>query len=178
MSLMKAYMTQEIPPNGGFIISGYFESGTIYAIYEITAYKNLKDVYKTAEGLVFRTDGNRTHILVEPATYSKKFLDPVNRDSDKSIPYRFNDLTIFTSSRHEKIMVGKEPVMLHTNFTVLQKEADYFTFIFYPTEDVYVAMKKFMADSLYNDCNLSKRDCTNASEAVLETVKKFTIWQL
>ena len=74
-------------------------------------------------------------------------------------------------------MVGIEPLMLYSSFTILEKQGDYFSFIFHPTSDVYVAMRKFIADSLYNDCGLSTADSKNTAAKVLETIKKFTIFK-
>jgi hypothetical protein len=176
MNLIKAYMTEQIPQNGGFIISSFFDPSSPYAIYEITAYKNVKDIYKSPEGLVFKTDGNRTHMLIEPATYSQKYTEPVHRDSGKSIPYRFDDMTIHTGKRQEKVMIPKNPVMLHSSFTILNDEGENFSFVFYPTEDVYMAIRKFVSDSLYNDCGIMKEDARVASETLMETVKLFTVW--
>jgi hypothetical protein len=175
-SLLKAYTTESIPSDGGFIITGIFEEGSAYAIYEITAYRNVKDIFRTTDGIIFKTDGNRTHILVEPASFSQKHTEPVNRETGRSIPYRFNEMQIITGKKHEKVMVPKEPVFLYSSFTILEKKRDYFAFIFHPTEDVYIAMRKFIADSLFNDCNLSKPDTVDISKAVLETIKKFTVF--
>lgn len=177
MGLLKAYLGEQIPANGGFIISSFFDPTSVYSIYEITAYANVKDIYRTAEGLTFKTDGNRTHILVEPPTYTHKHEEPVHREAGKKIPYRFDDLDIFTGKKQEKIMVPREPVMLYTSFTILTKEGDNFSFIFFPTDDVYMAMRKFMADSLYNDCNLSKDDSVQGSNALINTIKNFTVWE-
>ena len=177
-SLLKAYLSETIPPNGGFIITAIFEPGTAYAIYEITAYRNVKDIFRTPDGIVFKTDGNRTNMLVEPATYSKKYEEPVNREVGKSIPYRFDDMDIHSCKKSEKIMVPREPAMLYSSFTVLEHEAESFAYIFHPTNDVYVAIKQFVADSLYNDCNLTKNDAAAGAEMILKTVKKFTIWSV
>lgn len=177
-SLLKAYMSESIPPNGGFIVSAFFQSGSAYSIYEITAYRNVKDIYRTNEGLTFKTDGNRTHLLVEPASFIKKYVEPVNRETGLSIPYRFNEMELLKGKKSEKIMVPYEPMMLYSSFTVLERDKDYFAFIFHPTQDVYIALRKFMADSLYNDANLSKNDAMEAAKLILETVKKFTVWEI
>jgi hypothetical protein len=176
-SLLKAYLSETIPPNGGFIITAFFQGGSAYSIYEITAYSNVKDIYRSPEGIVFKTDGNRTHLLVEPAIYSKKHMEPVHREEGLSIPYRFSELTIISGAKSEKIMVPHEPMMLHSSFTILEKKQDYFSFIFHPTKDVYIAIKKFVADSLYNDCSLTKENALDASTKLLETIKKFSVWE-
>jgi len=175
-SLIKAYMTETIPPDGGFIITAFFTAGSGYAIYEITAYRNVKDIFRTGEGVTFKTDGNRTHILVEPASFTKKYVEPVNREAGSSIPYRFNEMTIIPGPKSEKIMVPEKPISLYSSFTILEKQSDYFSYIFFPTNDVYVAMKKFIADSLYNDCNLGLSVSKEVSVKALETIKKFTIF--
>ena len=176
-SLLKAYLSETIPDNGGFIITAFFDSSSVYSIYELTAYRNVKDIYRDSDGLVFKTDGNRTHLLIEPSTFARKHIEPVNREAGRSIPYRFNDLDIINGVKNEKVMIPREPVILYSSFTILEKKSDYFAFVFHPTPDVYIAMKKFMADSLYNDCKLTKKEAAEASEMLLETVKKFTIWQ-
>lgn len=175
-SLIKAYMTETIPPEGGFIITAFFSSGTNYSIYEITAYRNVKDIFRTNDGVTFKTDGNRTHMLVEPASFTKKYIEPVNREEGKSIPYRFADMDIIDPNRDIKIMIPLEPIMLYSSFTILEKQGEYFSYIFHPTNDVYVAMRKFIADSLYNDCNVPSRHAKEISARLLETIKKFTIF--
>ena len=175
-TLLKAYMTESIPSNGGFIITAYFMAGSSYSIYEITAYRNVKDIFRTNDGITFKTDGNRTHILVEPATYTKKYVEPVNREAGLSVPYRFNELDITTTAKSEKVMIPMEPIMLYSSFTILEKQGDYFSYIFHPTKDVYIAIKKFIADSLYNDCNISSSESRDISVKALNTIKKFTIF--
>lgn len=177
MPLLKAYMSNSIPPNGGFIITSFFDEETTYAIYEITAYANVKDIFKSPEGLTFKTDGNRTHLLVEPPTYAQRYSEPVHREKGRSIPYRFNEVTIVDGKKLEKVMIPHQPMMLYSSFTILDTSGDNFTYIFYPTEDVYTAIRKFVADSLYNDCALTKDNAIEASKILLETIKKFTVWK-
>lgn len=175
-SLIKAYMTESIPPEGGFIVTAYFIGGSSYSIYEVTAYRNVKDIFRTPDGVTFKTDGNRTHMLVEPAIFTKKYIEPVNREAGFSVPYRFSELDVITTHKSEKVMVPHDPIMLYSSFTILEKQGDYFSYIFHLTKDVYIAMKKFIADSLYNDCNLTSIEARDCSAKFLETIKKFTIF--
>jgi hypothetical protein len=177
MSLLKAYQTGQVPFDGAFIISSFFRGQSFYSIYEVTAYKNVKDIFETSEGLTFKTDGNRTHMLIEPASFSERFSEPVHRDASSAVPYRFSEMNIHTGKRQERIMVAKEPSMLYSSFTILSNQGDNYSFLFFPSSDVYLAMKKFFQDALYNDTGMRKDDCAKASEMVMETIKKFTIWQ-
>ncbi len=174
--LLKAFMNESIPVKGGFIITSLFDPDTVYSIFEITAYSVVKDIFRVDNDIKFKTDGNRTHILVEPPIFSQKSLEPTYRDAGKSIPYRFYELNIITGRKQEKIMIPKEPLMLHTYFTIQETTGNDFSFLFYPTEDVYVGMRRFIVDILYNDCNVDKNDAIEASKLALETIKKFTIW--
>ena len=176
MSLLKAYKTNQIPMEGGFIISSFFTGSTIYTIYELTAFKNVKDIFQGPDGLTFKTDGNRCHILVEPPTYAKNYVEPVHREDGAAIPYRFDECHFHAGKRQEKIYISKEPHMLYSSFTILNSTGDNYCFIFFPTKDVYMAIRKFMADSLYNDCGLRKEDCRIVTEKFLETLHKFTVW--
>jgi hypothetical protein len=124
----------------------------------------------------FKTDGDRTHVLVEPPIYTGKSVEPTFREPGKSIPYRFYEMDIITGKKQEKIMIPKEPVKLHSYFTVQNAKGNNFAYLFYPTEDVYVAIKKFIADTLYNDSNVEKSDAVEASKLILQTIKKFTVW--
>jgi hypothetical protein len=175
-SLLKAYLNNAIPPNGAFIISSFFDPNSAYAIYEATAYANVKDIFKSPEGLIFKTDGNRTHLLVEPPSYSQRFTEPVHREQGKAIPYRFNELEVISCKKQEKVMAAKEPMALYSSFTILDNSGENFSFLFHLTEDVYIAIKKFMADSLYNDCNLTKEESMEGSSLLLQTIKKFNVW--
>ena len=176
ITLLKAYQQELIPTNGGFIITSNFDPDSVYSIFEITAFATLKDIYQTGDVFNFKTDGDRTHILVEPPIFTGKSVEPTFREADRSIPYRFYELDIITCSRQEKIMIPKEPVKLHSYFTVQNSKGSDFTYLFFPTEDVYVAIKRFIADSLYNDCNIDKTDAIQAANLALTTIKKFTIW--
>ncbi len=176
-NLLKAYLNNDIPAEGGFIISAFFQPGSTYAVYEATAYRNVKDIFRDKDGVMFRTDGNRAHMLVEPPSYSKKHVEPVHRDEGKSIPYRLNELNLVNSRKGGKVLISQEPMLIHSSFTILEHASDSFAFLFYLSRDVYVAIKKFIADSLYNDCDLSKPEAMEAATHMLDTIKKFAIWQ-
>jgi len=73
LDLFQAFSEGKLPKEGGYIVSAFFNEKSKYSIYEIVAYNGVKSIYATEEGLTFQTDGNKLFILVEPATYSKKY---------------------------------------------------------------------------------------------------------
>ena len=177
VTLEKAYLSEQIPTTGAFIVSASFPDDSAYAIYEITAYRSVKDIFKTADGMAFKTDGNRTYILVEPISYPQKHVEPANREANRTVPYRFNEMTIYTGRKREKIMVPLEPSYLYATFTVIDRGKDSYSYLFFPTPDVYVAMKSFITDSLSNDCDLEKKDAKEGADLAINTIKKFSIWK-
>lgn len=176
-SLQKAYMNGAIPLNGGFIISSSFDPATAYAVYEITSYAVVEDVEKGPDELVFKTDGNRTHALLEPPAYPGRHVEPLSREKERAIPYRFSEIDIIECKKNERLMVPREPLNLHSSFTIRGNAGNNFCFVFYPTEDVYAAIKKFMADLFYNDCALSKDESVNGAGLLMNTIKKFRVWK-
>ena len=176
-SLAKAYMSETIPGAGGYLVSALFQSDSAYTIYEITAYANVKDIYKDGSELVFRTDGSRTFILYEPPTYIRKHLEPVHREAGLSIPYRFDEIDVLSGRKREKLMVPREHIHLHSSFTMLAWDSDSFSFIFHPTDDVLPALEKFITDSLYNDCNVARGDAKEASKLVMKTINSFAVFE-
>jgi hypothetical protein len=161
--LFKAYYNSELPFEGGYIFTSFFDANSTYARYEITSYNNVKDIYPSDGNLTFQADGKKLHVLVEPANYPKKHTEPALRDSGYSIPYRFNELHIMTSRRQDRIMIGKEPVISYTSFTILKPTGDNFAYIFFDTEDLIDAVHRFFIETLWKDGNVPKSDSEKAA---------------
>ncbi|NCB33475.1 MAG: hypothetical protein EOM64_06285, partial [Erysipelotrichia bacterium] len=51
----------------------------------------------------------------------------------------FNEMTMLGGGKNEKIMVPEKPLMLYSSFTILERESDFFSYLFIPSKDVYVA---------------------------------------
>jgi hypothetical protein len=108
MSLLKAYLSETIPPNGAFIITALFEHGTAYAIYEITASVSLRLSSETTDvTIIFQDVGNATHAC-GTASIRKKIREPVNGESRKSMPYRLSD-GFFNRQKKRKNNGSREP---------------------------------------------------------------------
>lgn len=103
LDLFQAYSQDKLPREGGYIVSSFFEGRTAYSIYEVVAYSGVKSIYLTEEGLTFQTDGNKLFVLVEPATYPQKFVEPFRRDTKHQIPQRFNELEIYTAKTRPRL---------------------------------------------------------------------------
>ena len=48
--LFSAYSKNELPTDGGYIVSAFFDANSTYSKYEVTSYNNVKDIYLNDEG--------------------------------------------------------------------------------------------------------------------------------
>ncbi len=176
LDLFQAYGQGKLPKEGGYIVSSFFQETSEYAIYEVVAYNNVKNLYLTEDGLTFETDGHKLYILVEPATYPQKFSEPFRRDSKFSIPHRFNELDIFTAKNQTKVMVSKEPIITYSSFTILKPTGVNFSLMFYHTDEVMDTLAFFFQETLNKEAKIPRSDARKASETVISGIKKFGVW--
>ncbi|MBN1686465.1 MAG: hypothetical protein JW852_07405 [Spirochaetales bacterium] len=176
LDLFQAYAQEKLPKDGGYIVSSFFDRSSTYSRYEVVAYSTVKSLYLTEEGLTFQTDGNKLFILVEPANYSRKFVEPVNRDSNAQIPHRFSELNIYTAKNQTKVMVSRDPVITYSSFTVLKPTGVNFALFFYNLEGVMQTLEFFFAETLNKEARVPSPDAKKAAKYVAEGIKKFSIW--
>ncbi len=176
LDLFQAYSTDKLPKDGGYIVSSFFHSKSTYSVYEIVAYSGVKSIYLTEEGLTFQTDGNKLYILVEPASYPEKYIEPVSRKSREQIPHRFKELEIHTAKNQTKIMVSKEPVTSYSSFTILRPSGVNFALVFYTMPEVLATLEYFFTQTLNKEAQVPSTDAKKAAKIVVENLKKFNIW--
>ncbi len=170
--LFSAYEKNELPSDGGYIISTFFDANSTYTKYEVTSYNNVKDIYGTDDGITFQADGQKIFVLVEPSNYPQKHVEPAYRSDFHKIPYRQKEVEVHVSQRQDRIMVGMEPVMTYTSFTVLKSEGNNYSYILYRTDDLMGAMREFFIKSLWQDANVPKRDAEQATRMIMPIFKK------
>jgi hypothetical protein len=172
--LFTAYHNGELPQQGGYILSSFFQDTSSYSRYEVTSYNNVKDIYLTSEGdLTFVADGKKLYVLVEPANYPKKHMDPSFRETAFQIPYRFSELETITSKRQDRIMVGKKPVISYSSFTIVKSVGDNFSYIIYNTEDLTDVIEKFFLETIWRHANVPKLDAEKTARLIREVFEDF-----
>jgi hypothetical protein len=177
--LFSAFYNHELPVEGGFILSSFFDENSTYSRYDLISYNNVKDIYLTAEGdLTFMADGKKLCVLVEPVNYPKKHDEPSLRDSRHRIPYRYNELEIMTTKRQDRVMVGKHPIVSYTSFTVVKSEGDNFSYIIYDTDDVEEAIEHLFMKTLWRDANIPKQDAERAARYIKGVLADFVAYQI
>lgn len=154
MELFNAYEHNKLPvEGGGYILSVFYDrQGSLYTRYEIVAYDNLKDLAVIGDGLWFKSDGYKMHVLLEPISYSQRFQEPAHREKEKSIPYKFSDLEIFTANgKNDRVMVCKNPQFNFSSFTIQKPTNDDYTIYFRQTDSIYEDITEFLTKTIQND---------------------------
>jgi hypothetical protein len=175
--LFKAYAENALPSDGGYIVSSFLDETSTYSKYEIVAYDNVKTVYLSKEGLTFQSDGNKLFILVEPATYPRKYIEPFRRDKEERIPHRFSEVDTLTTRDQAKVMVSKEPVMTYGSFTIMKPTGINYSFIFYARKDVLESMRLFFEKSINQETKIPKSDAKKAAGLIIQGLEKFGVFQ-
>jgi hypothetical protein len=176
LDLFQAYSQEKLPREGGFIVSSFFDENSAYSRYEVVAYATVKDIYLGESGLTFQTDGNKLFILVEPANYSRKHLEPVSRTTNEQIPHRFSELEIHVSKNQAKVMISKEPIITYTSFTILKPTGVDFALIFYNLEDVYETLEFFFSQTLHKEASIPATDAKQVARIVSMGLQRFSVW--
>ena len=176
LDLFQAYNEGKLPQDGGYIVSSFFKNNSPYSIYEVVAYGGVKNITLGSEGMTFQTDGSKLYVLVEPAMYPKKYIEPVSREHGSSIPFRFNELNIHNAKNQYKIMVPKKPIITYSSFTILHPRGINFALCFYNRKDILETLEYFFVQTFNREAQVPKRDSVEAAKMVVEGVKKFNVF--
>ncbi|MCL2210011.1 MAG: hypothetical protein FWC19_07760 [Treponema sp.] len=170
-NLFEAYSQKELPFAHGYIISSFFDEKSAYSIYEIVSYAGVKEIFPTSSGLQFISGGKKLHILVEPDTYPKKFIEPVSRVEGEKIPKRFNELDTVIAKNQTKIYISKTADETPGSFTILTPHGMNFSVVFYEMPDMYSTITEFFKDSLNRQRRVPESDAKKASLMIVKTIE-------
>jgi len=168
MDLFEAYAQNKLPKDKAYIVSSFINGNTGYTIYEIISYSGVKAIYPDAAGLTFQSSGKKMHILIEPASYPKKAIEPYLREKEYQIPLRFNELSQTICKNQIKIFLAKKPIDSLSSFTVAKPVGFNISFVFYMADDLYQTLAKFFEQTFNKDAGVP---LTDAKKTATETVK-------
>ena len=172
MDLFDAYAQEKLPRDHGYIISSFFSANSAYSIYKIVSYSGVKEIRLSETGLEFQTSGKTLYILVEPASYPRKYEEPVSRKEEERIPKRFNELEKITDRKQNSIYVAKEPIETFGTFTVLKPTDDNFARVLYSQPDVYETLQGLFERSFNQEAGVPQADAKTAAGFVSKTVEQ------
>ena len=175
IDLFEAYTNSELPRDGGFIITELLDDSSRYARYEVISYGNVKDIYLVDEGIMFQADGRKLFVLFEPLNYSAKHVEPAYRDDSHRIPYRANELDVFTTKRQEKVMIAKEPVETYSSFTIANETGLNTSYVVYRDDSTSRTILGFFEQSLWKTLSNSHTDAKNACAIIAAPLDKVMV---
>ena len=171
MDLFEAYAQNKLPKDKAYIVSSFINGNTGYTIYEVISYSAVKAIYLEATGLTFQSSGKKMHILIEPASFPQKAIEPYLRDKEHQIPLRFKELSLITCKNQIKIYMAKKPIESLSSFTVAKPVGFNISFVFYMAEDLYKTMAKFFEQTFNKDAGVPLTDAKKAADETVEVIE-------
>ena len=172
MDLFVAYENDKLPRDQAYIVSSFINGSTGYTIYEVISYSAVKAIYPDGSGLTFQSSGKKMHILIEPASYPKKAIEPYLRDKTDQIPLRFKELNVITAKNQIKIYFAQKPIESLSSFTVARPVGFNVTFLFYDLPDLYETLAKFFEQTFNKDAAVPQADAKQAAKEAVAVVQK------
>ena len=172
MDLFDAYNQDKLPKDQAYIVSSFINVNTGYAIYELVSYSGVKSIYQEGDGITFQSEGKKMHILVEPASYTHKAVEPYLRANDEQIPLRFSELNVYTTKTQIKIYMAKEPTVTLSSFTIAKPVGFNVSFLFYKVKDLYENLTKFFGQTLNKDARIPQSDSKKIAKMFVDVISE------
>ncbi|GHT67221.1 hypothetical protein FACS1894110_12310 [Spirochaetia bacterium] len=172
LDLFDAFNQNKLPKGQAYLVSSFVNDHTGYTRYEIISYSGVKAIYPEGDGLTFQSQGKKMHILVEPASYPHKGIEPYLRSGDEQIPLRFKELEIFTSRNQIKTLIAKQPIESLSSFTVTKPRGFNISFVFFNNPDIYATMALFFEKSFNQDAAIPQADAKKTAREVVTLIQK------
>jgi hypothetical protein len=177
IDLFQAHSEGKVALEGGYIVSSFFQDSSSYAKFEVVAYKAVKSLSPSEEGLTFQCDANKLFVLVEPADYERRDAEPFARDSQHQVPHRFSELEQITAANMTRIMLSRQPVSVYAAFTVAKPTPLSSSLLFYNLPDVLDSIAAYFERILIARAGVPPFDAAEAARRIVAAVRRFTIWQ-
>jgi hypothetical protein len=176
MDLFDAYAKNALPKDHGYIVTSFFSHNSVYSRYEIVSYNNVKSIYPNDEGLTFQTDGKKLFVLIEPANYPNKGMEPYVRSNADKIPLRFAELDMHNCKNQTRIYWAKDAVISYGSFTIARPAGINFSFCFYHLPDMHQSIQLFFEKTFNKECSIPFADAKKVAAAVAEKIKTKMVW--
>ena len=172
MDLFEAFKANKLPKDEAYIVSSFVNANTGYTKYEVISYSGVKAIYPDGDALTFQSSGKKMHILIEPASYPNKAIEPYLRVKEDQIPLRFKELSLITAKNQTKIYMAKRPIESMSSFTVARPEGYNISFVFYKAEDLYETLIKFFEQTFNKDARIPQTDSKKAATEAVGVIEK------
>lgn len=176
MDLFEAYSQNKLPMDSGYIVSSFFREDSAYSLYEIISYSTVKDIYVSGDGLTFQTNGKKLFLLVEPANFPHKAVEPVFRANGFQAPLRFKEANIVSAKNQSTIMYSKKVQEAISAFTVVKPTGINFAFLFYPLPDVFKSVELFFEKTLNQEAVIPLADAKVVAKSFAALCEQQLTW--
>ncbi len=174
--LFEAYQDNKLPKEAGVVLSSSLQEDSPYCRYELIAYRDVRALYLSEDGLTFQTDGNKLFILAEPPAWPWKSVEPFRREAPYQIPHRFSELDILDARSGARVMISREPILTYSAFTVPRPRGIDFAFLFYILPDMLATIDGFVAKTLNDEAQIPLADAEEAARRAVAVLKRCAIW--
>jgi hypothetical protein len=172
LDLFDAYSQNKLPKDNAYVVSSFVNPQTGYVVYEVVSYSGVKAIYQEGNGLTFQSQGKKMHILLEPASYPHKGIEPYLRDTGEKIPLRFSELEILTAKNQTKILLSKNPIESLSSFTITRPSGLNISFVFYNAPGVYDTLEVFFEKSFNSDGAVPQVDSKKAAKTAAKLIQE------
>ena len=158
---------------GGYIFGIHFAPHGAYAILQITGFENVKNILQSGEGVTFQSDGYQVFVVMEPKTYTHRYMEPYLREDGYRIPLRWNELETLELPNKSRILVCLKPYISYGSFTIDIPESGSFVDYFYGGEDVDKNLLDFIGQLLFKDFAVPRKNVRTVQASILRNLESF-----
>ncbi len=175
IDLFDGLMKEAIPfEENGYIIKATFDQeASNYAVIELIAFKNVKNVAISDSGVTFYSDGYKVYLAYEPVTYRFRYQEPYLRDGIYHFPARFNEIETIEMPKHDKIFISKKPYMSQGSFNVDRPGAGDLTYYIYNNQRVEEHIFQFINSILTDDLRITKSVMPEVNKYIKQNLEFF-----
>lgn len=175
IDLFEGLMKEQIPfEENGYIIKATFDNeASNYAVLELIAFKNVKNVAMSDTNVTFYSDGYKVFVAYEPVTYRFRYQEPYLRDGIYQFPARFNEIETIEMPKHDKIFISKQPYMSQGSFNVERPSSGDLTYYIYNNAKVEEHIFQFINSILVDDLRITKSVMPQVNEYIKKNLEYF-----
>jgi len=153
-------------------------------LIEMVSYSGVKAVLPIEGGVKFQAQGSKIFCMLEPPSYTEKYVEPTFRKSNSTgyMPFRFSDIESFlTKDNKFNVLLPKIPFDCHDSFTInFPAKGDVSILYLIFDKNINGVVLPFIEDNFKNllkkMLGLRDIDAKNISRKFFENIKKFDVW--
>jgi hypothetical protein len=175
IDLFEGLMKESIPfDENGYIVRVTFDrQSSNYAVIEMIAFKNVKNVAISDRSVTFYSDGYKIFVAYEPVTYRFRYQEPYLRDGIYQFPARFNEVETIELPKHDKIFVSQKPYISQGSFNLNRPATGDLAYYIYYNARVEAHIFQFIDSILTDDLGITKSVLPEVNKYIKQNLEYF-----